>query len=269
MEFGRFFNHEDVKKQAPVCVLGHTVRNKLFPNIANPVGKVVRIDRLQVRVVGVMRPKGRSPTGGDQDDQIFLPMGILQRGLVGEESITIILTAVEKEGTLDATKERIAQVLRQQRRVQKGNEDFDVSTVQEMAGLADIMMRVMRILVSLIASISLVVGGIGIMNIMLVSVTERTREIGIRMAVGATPRDVLVQFLIEAVVLALLGGILGIVLGMAGAVAVAHFIGWPVHIDPFMVLLAFGVSAAVGIFFGYYPALKASRLDPIDALRFE
>jgi putative ABC transport system permease protein len=269
MEHGRFFNEDDVKKQAAVCLLGHTVRKKLFPDQSNPVGQLIKVDRVHLRIIGVLHPKGRSPTGGDQDDQVFVPLKTLQHKIVGEERISMILSAVTSPDQIDRAKEDITRVLRERHRVKPGSEDFDVSSVREMAELAVILTRVMQILIGVIASISLLVGGIGIMNIMLVSVTERTREIGIRMAVGASGFDVLVQFLIEAVVLALVGGLLGVLLGMAGAVALAWFAGWPIHIDPLLVLLAFGVSAAVGVFFGYYPALKASRLDPIEALRYE
>jgi putative ABC transport system permease protein len=193
----------------------------------------------------------------------------LQRKLVGHEAVSIILSAVRSMDQIDAAKAKITRVLREKHRVKKGHEDFDVSSVQEMSELASYMALVMQLLIGIIASISLVVGGIGIMNIMLVSVTERTREIGIRMAVGATPFDVLIQFLIESIVLALLGGIIGISLGIGGAVGLALLAGWPIFIDPNMVLIAFLVSGGVGVFFGYYPALKASRLDPIEALRYE
>ncbi len=269
MEHGRFFDREDVKKQAAVCLLGQTVRHKLFPDQPNPVGQTVRVGSLRLRVIGVLAAKGRSPTGGDQDDQIFLPLTTLQRKLVGAERVSIILTAVRAPDQIDRAKEEIGRVLRAKHRVRPGTEDFDVSSVQEMAELAVILTRTMQLLIAIIASISLLVGGIGIMNIMLVSVTERTREIGIRMAVGATPFDVLTQFLIEAVVLALVGGAIGISLGIGAAAALAFLVGWPVVIDVELVLLTFFISGGVGVFFGYYPALKASRLDPIEALRYE
>jgi putative ABC transport system permease protein len=269
VKMGRFLTDEDMKKQANVCVLCHTVFEKLFAGVPDPIGQMVRVDRLQLRVVGVLEPKGRSPIGGDQDDQMFMPLYTLQRKLVNEESLSLILTSVPNMDQLEKTKDDMIRILREKRRVKPGQEDFDVSTVQEMASLAVIMSNTMHLLAIVIASISLVVGGIGIMNIMLVSVTERTREIGIRMAIGATPADVLVQFLIEAVVLALLGGTIGVGLGLGTAGALGCLAHWPVAIDYPMIVVAFAVSAGVGIFFGYYPALKASRLDPIEALRYE
>jgi putative ABC transport system permease protein len=269
MEFGRFITADDLKKQAAICLLGQTVREKLFPDNPNPIGQLVRVDRLQLKIVGVLNAKGRSPIGGDQDDQIFVPLSTMQKKLVGEERLSMVLTAVADADQIDKAKAEIARVLRDKHRVKPGSEDFDVSSVQEMAELAVVLTRTMQVLIGIIAGISLVVGGIGIMNIMLVSVTERTREIGIRMAVGATPADVLIQFLIEAVVLALVGGVLGITLGVGGAAALAYFAQWPVLVEPGVVLLSFLVAAGVGVFFGYYPALKASRLDPIEALRYE
>jgi len=266
---GRFITEEDLKKQAAICVLGRTVRDKLFPGEASPIGQTVRVEHLALKVVGVLEPKGRSPIGGDQDDQIFVPLNTLQRKLAGEENLSQILTSVDSMDKLDKAKDEIIRILRDKRRVKAGQEDFDVSTVQEMAELAVIMTKTMQILIGVIAGISLIVGGIGIMNIMLVSVTERTREIGIRMAIGATPADVLTQFLIEAIMLSLVGGLLGITIGATSAVGLAWFAAWPVYVDYNMVALSFAISAGVGVFFGYYPALKASRLDPIEALRYE
>jgi putative ABC transport system permease protein len=200
----------------------------------------------------------------------MLPITTLQRKLVGQEHVELILASARSEALIDRAKEEITRVLRQRHHIKPGaTPDFDVSSVQEMAEVAVFTSKILHILIAVIASISLIVGGIGIMNIMLVSVTERTREIGIRLAVGATGFDVLIQFLIEAVVLALVGGLIGITLGTVAAIALAHLAGWPVIIEPGIVLVAFGVSAAVGVFFGYYPAHVASRLDPIEALRYE
>jgi putative ABC transport system permease protein len=267
---GRFYSDDDVKKMAAVCLIGQTVRRQLFPGKSNPLGEYVRVEGLQLRVIGVLGEKGRSPTGADQDDQIFVPITTLQRRLIGDERIGLLLATARSEHVLDRAKETIVRTLRQRHHLRAGmSDDFDVSTVREMAELAEILTATMQILVGVIASISLVVGGIGIMNIMLVSVTERTREIGIRMAVGATSADVLAQFLIEALVLSLVGGLLGVTLGVVAAGALAYFVNWPLTVSPFIVALAFIVSAGVGIFFGYYPALKASRLDPIDALHYE
>jgi len=268
--YGHFYTADDVKRRARVCLLGQTIRKKLFPDRPDPIGDLVIVDRLPLRVVGILGEKGRSPTGEDQDNQIFIPIATLQHELVGNEHIEIIIASAKSEELLDQAKQEIVEVMNERHHIKSGAPpDFDVSTVREMAELAVVVTTVLQILVAIIASISLVVGGIGIMNIMLVSVTERTREIGIRMAVGATGFDVLTQFLLEALVLALVGGIIGISLGIGGAVGLAHLAGWPVVVEPSIVLLAFGVAAGVGVFFGYYPALKASRLDPIEALRYE
>jgi putative ABC transport system permease protein len=276
MAAGRFYNDEDVKRWAPVCLIGKTVTEKLFPGKPNPVGQTITVGLVRLRVVGLLASKGRSPTGADQDDQIFLPITTLEHHLgsegrvAGEGRIALILASTHSENMVDQAKNDIKRILRERHHIKPGaQEDFDVSSVAEMAELAVILTNTMQLLIAIIASISLVVGGIGIMNIMLVSVTERTREIGIRMAIGATPADVLIQFLIEAVVLALAGGIIGISAGIGGAFGLAELASWPVKIQGEVILLAFGVAAGVGIFFGYYPALKASRLDPIDALRYE
>ncbi len=270
LAMGRFYSEEDVKKGARVCLIGQTVRQKLFPESADPIGKDLNVGGMHLRVIGVLAEKGRSPTGPDQDDQVFVPISTMQNQMGGRKEITLIVCAAKSENLLDRAKEEITKVLRDHHHLRAGSaNNFDVSSVREMADLAVFVTTIMQVLIAIIASISLVVGGVGIMNIMLVSVTERTREIGIRMAIGATPMDVLVQFLIEAVVLALVGGVIGITLGISGAVGLGRIANWPVVVQPGTVLLAFLVAAAVGIFFGYYPALKASRLDPIDALRYE
>src|SRR4051794_22983062 len=235
VEQGRFLTEEDNKKQAAVVVLGATVKQKLFPELSDPTGQTIRIDHMSFRVIGVTGPKGRSPIGGDQDDQVFIPTLTLQRKLTGTENLAMIITAVGQLSQIEKTKEAINRLLRDRRRVKPGQEDYDVSSVQEMAELAVILTRTMQILTGAIASISLLVGGIGIMNIMLVSVTERTREIGVRMAIGATPADVLIQFLIEAVILSLLGGFVGVSLGVGAAVGLAYLAQWPVNVDYDMV----------------------------------
>jgi putative ABC transport system permease protein len=267
---GKFLTPDDVAKQATVCLLGQTVHNKLFPD-RSALGQTIRIDRLSVRVVGVLKPKGRSLNGADQDDQVYVPLSTLQHKLLGgEEKLSMILATVRSEEVIERAREEIEKVLAEQHHLKEGEtKNFDVSSVQEVADLAGFVTDTLNLLVLVIASVSLVVGGIGVMNIMLVSVTERTREIGIRMAVGATPGNVLAQFLLEAMALALVGGLIGIGLGIAAAFVLARFMEWPLSVSPFYVLLACGVSAVVGIVFGYYPAWKASRLDPIEALRYE
>jgi putative ABC transport system permease protein len=269
VQTGRFISEEDIKKMADVCVLGATLKDKLFPNQTNVIGQTLRLDSLELRIVGEMAPKGRSPLGFDQDDQIWLPLTTLQRKLGGGDRLTMIVASTASAEDIDRVKSDITARLRQQRHVQKGNENFDVSSVNEITDLARTVTTVLQLLVAIVAGISLVVGGIGVMNIMLVSVAERTREIGIRMAVGATPANVLTQFLIEALVLSLVGGLIGLTLGLAASFVMAGLIGWPLVISPAAMLAACGVSGAVGVFFGYYPAWKASRLEPIEALRHE
>ena len=267
---GRFFTDEDIKKTAAVCVIGQTVRRKLFPENPFPIGEAIRVDQVQLTVVGMLAEKGRNPVGADQDDQVLVPITTLQRKVAGSDSITMILASARSEDVIDRAKGEITKVMRQRHHLRRNApDDFDVSSVRELAAIAQVLTGTMQWVVAIIASISLVVGGIGIMNIMLASVTERTREIGLRMAVGATPADVLMQFLLEAVVLALVGGALGITIGIAGAIGLAHLANWPVVVSPTIVVLDFVISAGVGVFFGYYPALKASRLDPIEALRYE
>jgi putative ABC transport system permease protein len=209
--YGRFYTDEDIQRMARVCLIGQTVRRELFPNRPDAVGETVRIGNVPLQIIGVLGEKGRSPTGADQDDQIFLPISTLQHQIVGEDKLSVIVSASRSDEDIEKAKDEIVRVMRERHRIKPGlTDDFNVSTVQEMAEIAYILTATMQLLVTVIASISLVVGGIGIMNIMLVSVTERTREIGIRMAVGATSADVLIQFLIEAVVLALVGGVIGI-----------------------------------------------------------
>ncbi len=276
LTYGRMFDDRDLRRAANVCVMGQTTRIKLFGDRANVVGENIQVNigtgagQLRLTIVGVMAEKGQTPLGVDQDDQIFLPLTTLQRKIVGRETIPMILTTAKSESELDQAEQAVERAMRTQHRLRAEQyDDFDVSSVKELSQLAVVISKTLQLLIAAIASISLVVGGIGIMNVMLVSVTERTREIGVRMSIGATPTDVMLQFLLEAVVLALVGGVLGIIAGLGVAVALAYVANWPLVISPAVVLLAFAVTAGVGIFFGYYPAWKASRLDPIVALRYE
>jgi putative ABC transport system permease protein len=267
---GKYLSAQDVQKVASVCVIGETVRKKLFPDTRYPIGQMIRVDPLHLRIIGVQEAKGTSLTGGDQDDNITIPITTFQQKLSGDEKLGQILAAAKTVETLKEAKKGITKVMRDRHHLKPGAAaDFDVSSLQEISEIAVKVTDLMGNLIIVIASISMLVGGIGIMNIMLASVTERTREIGIRMAVGATPANVLIQFVMEAMVLALIGGVIGITLGIAAALYLANFAGWPPYISPASIVLAFLVSAGVGIFFGFYPAWKASRLDPIEALRYE
>jgi putative ABC transport system permease protein len=270
MSLGQFYSAEDIRRRAAVCLLGETVRKKLFPDIANPIGQTVRIDRTMFRVIGVLSPKGRSAAGSDQDDQILVPITTLQHRLVGEEKVNLIVTSARDEALLPRAQAEIDRVLRLRHKLKPdAPADFDVSSVQELTRLAVMLTAILQALSAVIASVSLLVGGVGVMNIMLVAVTERTREIGLRMAVGAKPADVLMQFLGEAVALSLFGGLIGVLLGIGGAAVLAVGLDWPLIVPLGAVVLAFAVTAAVGVAFGFYPAWKASRLDPITALRYE
>jgi putative ABC transport system permease protein len=267
---GHFFSQDDVRRMSSVCLIGQTVRSHLFGS-KPALGQTVQLGSVRLRVIGVLASKGRSLNGADQDDQLFVPLSTLQHKIESnDEKISMIITSVRAAELTDEAVAKIQDVMMRTHHLKPGEaKNFDVNSVKEVADFATQVTRTLRLLVLVIASFSLLVGGIGVMNIMLVSVTERTREIGIRMAVGATPANVLTQFLIEAVVLALFGGVIGIGLGILAAWGMADVVHWPLEINGAYVLVAAGVSAAVGIIFGYYPALKASRLDPIDALRYE
>jgi putative ABC transport system permease protein len=269
---GRIFSPEDVDASAKVALLGETVAESLFGG-ENPVGKIIRIKKVPFTVLGVMDAKGQSPQGTDQDDAVFVPITTAQKKLFGTThvgTVGVILVQAVDADSIGLAQQQVTDLLRQRHRIGRGqDDDFSVRNLSEMLAVAEASTRIMSLLLGAIASVSLLVGGIGIMNIMLVSVTERTREIGIRMAVGARERDILLQFLIEAVVLAVTGGSIGILLGVGGSALISRFAGWSTIVDPATVLLAFGFSAAIGIFFGFYPARKASRLDPIEALRHE
>ena len=269
VEKGSFFDDSEIRSAAKVCVLGATVANALFGD-QNPIGQMVRIKNFPFKVIGVLESKGGSTMGQDQDDTVIAPYTTVMKLLKRSSKIDMFMASATSRNTVDQAQTEIEALLRQRHRLQPGQDsDFMIRSQQEIAQTADQTSRQMSALLAAIASISLLVGGIGIMNIMLVSVTERTREIGIRMAIGAKGRDILTQFLIEALTLSIAGGAIGIALGIAASRFLAWKQQWPIVLSPQAILLAFGFSAAIGIFFGFYPARKASRLDPIDALRYE
>jgi putative ABC transport system permease protein len=269
MASGASFTEDDVRTSADVAVLGETVRQNLFGS-ADPVGQTVRIGNLPFQVVGVLVPKGQSGMGADQDDAIYVPITTLQKKITGQPWLQYIMVSAVSQPASYAAQNQITALLRDRHRIRPGqDDDFQVRNLADVAQLADQSSQIMTLLLASIASVSLIVGGIGIMNIMLVSVTERTREIGIRIAIGAQEADVLKQFLSEAVVMSLIGGAIGILLGAGSSLGISRVLHWPISISPLAVVAAAVFSTMVGVFFGYYPARKAAQLDPIEALRFE
>jgi putative ABC transport system permease protein len=266
---GASFTEDDVSHAANVAVLGETVRQNLFGN-TNAVGQTIRIGALPFEVVGVLTPKGQSGIGADQDDGIYVPITTLQKKITGQNWLQYIMVSAVSQPASYAAQDQITSLLRDRHKIRPGeDDDFQVRNLADVAELADQQSKVMTLLLASIAGVSLIVGGIGIMNIMLVSVTERTREIGIRVAIGASEQDVQWQFLSESVVLSLLGGATGILVGVGTSLIITKLLGWAILISPRAIVAAVIFSMGVGIFFGYYPARKAARLDPIEALRFE
>ncbi len=272
VESGRIFTEQEVRSAGKVCLLGRTVVDNLFGAL-DPVGQVVRIKNVPFTVVGVLEAKGQDPGGHDQDDIVYVPVTSAQKKLFGTAfpgMIRMMYVQAKSLDDMNAAERQITDLLKQRHHIgpQQDN-DFTVRNLTQILQASEQSAQMMTILLGAIASVSLLVGGIGIMNIMLVSVTERTREIGIRMAIGAKTWDIRLQFIIEALILSLIGGVAGIIVGISASKMMSVFFGWDTVISPFSIVLAFGFSGLVGIFFGFYPAYKASLLDPIEALRYE
>jgi len=269
---GRNFIQSDVDGATKNCLLGQTVAENLFGS-EDPLGKIIRIKKVPFKVIGILDRKGQSPQGSDQDDIVYVPVKAAQRKLLGSQfpnTVNSIMVQARSEEDLSRAEEQVTELLTQRHRIGPGRDaDFTVRNLTEILSVREESSKAMSLLLGAVASISLIVGGIGIMNIMLVSVTERTREIGIRMAIGAKQRDILMQFLTEAVLLTFIGGIMGMLVGVAGAKLVSAFFDWPTLVSFNAIAMAIGFSGAVGIFFGFYPARKAASLNPIDALRYE
>jgi len=266
---GRVFTESEQRSGRAVCVLGETVREKLFGR-QNPVGADVRIKQFSCEVIGLLKSKGQSAMGTDQDDTIVMPLRTVQRRLAGSQDVGLLMISVHDGASIDAVKEQLTLLMRERRNIgESEDDDFQVMDTRQIAETLTGTTKILTMLLGAVAAVSLLVGGIGIMNIMLVSVTERTREIGIRLSIGALEREVLLQFLIEAVVLSSLGGFVGIVLATAASIFLAALMGIPYLFDPGINLLAFLFSAAIGVIFGYFPARRAASLNPIDALRHE
>ena len=269
-QFGSFFTEDDVNAARKVVVLGSVVRDQLFGVGADATGETVRIKNQPFQVVGVLTSKGQAAMGQDQDDTVIMPFTTVEKKLMGVQHVTNITVSAADGVPLDTMTTQIQELLRTRHKIQPGSDDdFMVRTLEEMASVLTSTTSTMTYLLAGIAAVSLIVGGIGIMNIMLVSVTERTREIGLRLAVGARDVDVLMQFLVESIVLSLAGGAIGIALGFGISTGVQRVMQWSAVVTPGAVAMSFGVAAAIGVFFGFYPARKAARLNPIDALRYE
>lgn len=270
IEDGEMFSDEDVKTSAKVCVIGKTVADNLFTNGEDPVGKVIRYNKIPFRIVGVLKSKGYNSFGMDQDDMVLAPYTTVMKRILSVTYLQGINASAITEDMTDLAIEDVTNILRENHKLKGTDEDnFTIRSQQEMAEMMNSTSDTMTILLLVVACISLVVGGIGIMNIMYVSVTERTKEIGLRMSVGARGIDILNQFLIESVLLSVTGGLIGVVCGIGAAVGINVFAHWPIQIQPWSVLLSFAVCSATGIFFGWYPAKKAASLDPIEAIRYE
>lgn len=270
MEDGEMFTDQDIQTAAKVCVVGKTVVENLFPGGENPVGKVIRFQKLPFRIVGVLKSKGYNSMGMDQDDLILAPYTTIQKKVLAITHLQGINCSALKEEYTDQAIEEITEILRQNHRLKATDEDdFTIRSQQELSEMLTTTTDMMTMLLAAVAGISLLVGGIGIMNIMYVSVTERTREIGLRMSIGAKGIDILAQFLIESILISVTGGLIGVLLGVGAALLVNIVANFPIYIQPWSVILSFAVCTVTGVFFGWYPAKKAAQLDPIEAIRYE
>ena len=267
---GAMFTDHDIKSASKVCILGKTVVDNLFPNGEDPVGRVVRFGKIPMTVIGVLESKGTNSMGMDQDDVVLAPYTTVMKRILAIDYIQGLFASATDEERTDETIDAITEILRQRHKIKDGDDnDFEIRSQQELSEMMNSTSDMMTVLLACIAGISLLVGGIGIMNIMVVSVTERTREIGLRMSIGARGIDILSQFLIEAVIISVTGGIIGILLGVLASWLVTVIAHWPVYIQLYSVALSFAVCTVTGVFFGWYPAKKASGLDPIEAIRYE
>ncbi len=267
---GDMFTPADIKSSAKVCIVGQTVVDNLFKNGEDPIGKVIRFNKIPFRIIGVLTAKGYNSMGMDQDDLIMAPYTTIQKRVLAITYLQSIYASAVSEEATDMAIGEISEILRTNHKLKAADEDdFTVRSQAELSSMLSSTTDMMTVLLACIAGISLLVGGIGIMNIMYVSVTERTREIGLRMSIGAKGRHILMQFLIEAVIISIAGGVIGVVLGVGVSAAIKYIAGWPVYVQLWSVVLSFAVCSVTGIFFGWYPAQKASGLDPIEALRYE
>ena len=273
---GEVFTEADIKSSAKVCILGQTVVDNLFPDGADPIGKVVRFNSIPFRVIGVLKKKGYNSMGMDQDDLALAPYTTVMKRILAQTYLGSIQCSAVTEGVTDKATEQITTILRRNHKLKDATEtteadadDFNIRSQEELASMMNSTTDMLTILLGCVAGISLIVGGIGIMNIMYVSVTERTREIGLRMSVGARGIDILNQFLIEAVLLSVTGGLIGVLLGVGASYAVNLIVHWPIYIQLWSIIMSFAVCTFTGVFFGWYPAKKAAQLDPIEAIRYE
>lgn len=273
---GEMFTDADIKSSAKVCILGQTVVDNLFPDGSDPVGKVVRFNSIPFRVIGVLKKKGYNSMGMDQDDLVLAPYTTVMKRILAQTYLSGIQCSAITEGVTDKATEQITEILRRNHKLKDAtdtteadDDDFNIRSQEELASMMNSTTDMLTILLGCVAGISLIVGGIGIMNIMYVSVTERTREIGLRMSVGARGIDILNQFLIEAILLSVTGGLIGVLLGVGASYAVNLIARWPIYIQPWSIIMSFAVCTFTGVFFGWYPAKKAAQLDPIEAIRYE